>query len=240
METSKIENQFITIDNLGDIHHISKVLRLAEGDVIDVSDLSKFDYKCEITLIDKDKVIGKILEKKLFLCEPKNKITLFQGVPKHGKLDLVIQKNVELGIYEIIPVFMDRTVIAYKDKFNKKIERFNTISIEASKQCKRGIVPKVQEAIDFNEAIKHMEKFNIIIFPYENENVVNIKEVLRDIDLEEKEIAIIIGPEGGFSDQEVDMLKEINACSVSLGKTILRTETASIATVAMAMYELEL
>ncbi|MFV0517728.1 MAG: RsmE family RNA methyltransferase [Aminipila sp.] len=241
---------FITNDNIGekniritdkqDVQHIVKVLRLREGDKIDVSDSVKWEYQTEICCIDKDFVEAIILDKQKFTTEPFTKVTLFQGIPKQGKMELIIQKNVEMGVFEIVPVFTDRTVVADNGKFSKKLERWQKISDEAVKQCKRGIIPNINQDITFKEMTNLLKGFDLVLFPYENEENITIKDVLRGLNKKPENVAVIIGPEGGFSEQEADTLKELGAECVTLGKTTLRTETAGIVSLAMIMYELEL
>ena len=240
VESNLIYESTIVIEEKSDIQHISKVLRLRVGDEIDISDSREWEYRCEITDISKEQVECLILDKQKFAREPETKVTLFQGIPKQGKMDLVVQKAVELGVSEIVPVFMKRTVVSDKGTFWKKVVRFRTICEEAAKQCQRGIVPEIRQEINFVDVLNRLKTFDVLIFPYENEDDLNIKDALRNLNYKPSNVAIIIGPEGGFSDEETDALKEINALCVSLGKTILRTETASIAAIAMTMYELEL
>ena len=167
-------------------------------------------------------------------------MTFFQGVPKQGKMDLIVQKNVELGVKNIVPVFMDRTVVNDKSKFSKKLERYNTIGAEAAKQCQRGTLPIVEDAIEFDQLMDRLKDFDLVLFPYENEDNRNMKNALRELKNKPESVAVIIGPEGGFSDSEADRLKSEDVECVSLGKTILRTETAGIAALSMIMYELEM
>ena len=167
-------------------------------------------------------------------------MTLFQGIPKAGKMEGIIQKSVELGVHAIVPVFMERTVVVDKGNFGKKQDRWQKISDEAVKQCKRGIIPEVGSAVKFSGMLDALPNYDLILFPYENEENRTIKDCLRQITCLPETVAIIIGPEGGFSDKEARMLDEAGAERVSLGKTILRTETAGPAALAMTMYELEL
>lgn len=238
--TDNIGDKTIRITDKQDIQHIVKVLRLREGDKIDISDSVKWEYETEISYIDKDYVEAIILDRQKFTNEPFTKVTLFQGIPKQGKMELIIQKTVELGIYEIIPVFTDRTVVTDNGKFSKKIERWQKVSDEAVKQCKRGIIPNIGEDITFKQMLTLLSGFDLVLFPYENEDNRTIKNALRELDNKPETVAIIIGPEGGFSDKEAEILREMDTQCVTLGKTTLRTETAGMAALAMAMYELEL
>ena len=146
----------------------------------------------------------------------------------------------ELGVHAIVPVFMERTVVVDKGNFGKKQDRWQKISDEAVKQCKRGIIPEVGSAVKFSGMLDVLPNYDLILFPYENEENRTIKDCLRQITCLPETVAIIIGPEGGFSDKEARTLDEAGAERVSLGKTILRTETAGPAALAMTMYELEL
>lgn len=231
----------IVIDSREDIHHLSKVLRLREGDSIDISDSVSSEYRCVITSMDKSAVLLKIIDKQSFTTEPETRITLFQGIPKGSKFETIVQKCVELGVDTIQPVFMDRTVVVDKGNYSKKIERLNKISAEAVKQCKRGMVPQVLNSIKVPEMIESFDDYDLVLFPYENEKGITIKDVLTDEPgAGATNIAVIIGPEGGFSEKEADTIVEAGGLSVSLGKTTLRTETAGMAAIAMILYELEL
>lgn len=235
-----VKESTIRITDADDRKHITKVLRLGAGDIIYVSDSVQFEYKAEITAAEKDYIEARILDKQKFAREPELLITLYQGVPKQGKMEAIIQKNVELGVYSISPVFTDRSVVIDHGNFHKKIERWQKIADEAVKQCKRGIIPQIQRETTFQEMLNDIVKYDLIVFPYENEENRTIKDLLRNLEEKPKKAAVIIGPEGGFSDQEAEALKKIGAQSVTLGKTILRTETAGMAAIAMTMYELEL
>lgn len=239
-DPSNIKDQYIYLDKKEDLHHIAKVLRLKEGDQVDVSDGARWEYRGVIEELSPVLATIKIVDKQAFAREPELKVTLFQGIPKAGKMDTIIQKNVEEGIFEIVPVFMDRTVVVDKGNFQKKIDRWQKISDEAVKQCKRGIIPQIIGPVKFMEALEQMKTFDLVLFPYENETGRTIKDALMELKEKPQRVAIVIGPEGGFSDKEAKALQEIGADTVSLGKTILRTETAGLVALAMTMYQLEL
>ena len=222
------------------IRHLSKVLRLKEGDEVDVSDSMEWEYRAEIISIAEEEVILVILDKQKFAREPELLVTIFQGIPKAGKMETIIQKCVELGVHAIVPVFMERTVVVEKGNFGKKLDRWQKISDEAVKQCKRGTVPQIGQQLRFSEMTEAVKDYDLILFPYENEVDYSIKDCLRGLEVKPKTIAVIIGPEGGFSEKEADALDQAGAVRVTLGKTILRTETAGMAALAMTMYELEL
>ena len=243
VKPSDIDGKYIYMTDKQDLHHMKKVLRMSAGDEMDISDGSAWEYHVVIEELSDKEAVLLILDKQKFAREPELLVTLFQGIPKAGKMEGIIQKCVELGVNSIVPVFMERTVVVDKGNFGKKLDRWQKISDEAVKQCKRGIIPDIQEACRFNQALNLMRDYDLILFPYENEDNRTIKDCLREIaDSGEKPktVAIIIGPEGGFADKEVAALDEAGAERVSLGKTILRTETAGPAALAMTMYELEL
>ncbi|MBR3756413.1 MAG: 16S rRNA (uracil(1498)-N(3))-methyltransferase [Firmicutes bacterium] len=241
-DATNIGDKYIKITDKGDIKHMIKVMRLSEGDSVDVSDSMEWEYKTEIVSIDGDEVLLAIVDKQKFAREPETRVTLFQGVPKAGKMETIIQKCVELGVYAIVPVFMERTVVVEKGNFGKKLDRWQKISDEAVKQCKRGVIPQIENQCSFKEMLPQLADFDLILFPYENETGYSIKDCLRNIPADQKPetVAIVIGPEGGFSDKESELMDEAGAARVTLGKTILRTETAGMAALAMTMYELEL
>lgn len=241
VDSSDVQGNSISIRSKDDIKHITKVLRLKEGDKLEISDSSEWEYQVEIDFIDSEVVETIILDKQKFAREPEVQVTLFQGIPKQSKMETIVQKCVELGVYSIVPVFMERTVVVDKGKFDKKIERWQKVSAEAVKQCRRGIVPEICPAIKSKQLVDQLKDFDLVLFPYENETGRTIKDSLRGLEETPKSVAVIIGPEGGFSDKEADMLRdEVGADCVSLGKTILRTETAGLAALSMIMYELEL
>ncbi|MCB6994563.1 16S rRNA (uracil(1498)-N(3))-methyltransferase [bacterium 210820-DFI.6.37] len=240
VDSGDVGETSIVIRSKEDIRHILRVLRLKEGDRIELSDSCQWEYDAEITKACEDLVEARILDKQKFAREPKVQVTLFQGIPKQSKMDSIVQKCVELGVYRIVPVFMDRTVVVDKGNFNKKLERWQKVSAEAVKQCRRGIIPEISGAIRSAELPKELAGFDLILFPYENETGRTMKDCLRDLKVRPKTIAVLIGPEGGFSDKEAHELKANGADCVTLGKTILRTETAGPAALSMIMYEMEL
>jgi 16S rRNA (uracil1498-N3)-methyltransferase len=240
VDARDIGESTIRITDADDRKHMTKVLRLGIGDEISISDSVKFEYDAEIIAIEKEYIEARIVDMQNFAREPELKVTLFQGVPKQGKMETIIQKNVELGVFSIVPVFTDRTVVVDHGGFYKRIERWQKIADEAVKQCKRGIIPQIRRELSFKEMLKELASYDLILFPYENEDDRTIKNCLRNLSEKPRSVAVIIGPEGGFSNSEAEALIGIGAESVSLGKTILRTETAGMAAIAMTMYELEL
>ena len=218
-----IGDKCLIIDKKDDVNHINKVLRLKVGDDIEVADGMKWEYIAEIISLNKDIVEGKIVDKNACAKEPDIDFTLFQGIPKKGK--------------------MDRSIGKLGEKSDKKRARYNGISESAAKQCKRGIIPEISPEMTFDEMMNHITDFDLIIFPYEGEENLTIKKYLQNENLSDKKIekaAIMIGPEGGFSKNEVRKIEECGIRPVSLGKTILRTETAGMVALSMTMYELEM
>lgn len=236
----------IRIEDKNDLHHMRKVLRLSPGDEVDISDGQTWEYRARIEWIDEAAADLVILDKQSFAAEPATEVTLYQGIPKQGKMETIIQKCVELGVHRIVPVFMDRTVVVDRGKFGRKIERWQKVSAEAVKQCRRGIVPEVADAMRMPQALAEIGepgRYDLVLLPYENEEGTTIKDVLRRAAGQEpalRRIAVLIGPEGGFSDAEAEAVCRAGGHSVTLGKTTLRTETAGMAALAMIMYELEL
>ncbi|MBO5955728.1 MAG: 16S rRNA (uracil(1498)-N(3))-methyltransferase [Clostridia bacterium] len=224
-----------------DSRHIEKVLRMSCGDRLLVFDGSGFEYVAELISIEKNLCKAKILEKTQSLSEPHIEITLFQGLPKSGKMETIIQKSVELGVFEIVPVMMERCVtkIANKAAGEEKAKRWNKISVEAAKQCGRGRIPKGCEPVSFEEAVQMMQKFDMPIIPYEvlgHQGQQGLKELLAS-DKDAKTFGIMIGPEGGFSDVEAELAMSRGVNAVGLGRRILRTETVSGALIPMIMFD---
>lgn len=234
-------------DNYGkiigdDVKHIYKVLRLTEGEKIVLNNCEGLEYLGEISSVSKTEVYVKILEKLEINNESNIEIYLFQGLPKAQKMDLIVQKGTELGIKEVIPLITNRVDVKLKGEF-KKIDRLNRIAQEAAKQSKRTIIPKVQEPISFENALGKLKGMDKVLVPYENAENYGIKNFIkemedRNIKDQIKKIAIIVGPEGGFEESEIEKLKEEGAYIVTLGNRILRTETAGFVATSLVQYEL--
>lgn len=218
-------------------NHIKNVLRMKIDDELIVSCKETGNsFLCTISEIGDNKIVCKIIEERES-TEPKVEVTLFQGIPKSDKMELIIQKTVEVGINKIYPVEMKFCIGKIKD--NKKITRWQTISEAAAKQSKRNIIPTIENPISFKEMAEVLKEYDLALVAYENEEKTNIKEVLQQTP-DAKKIAIIIGPEGGISKEEVESLVSNGTKEVSLGKRILRTETASISMLSMIMYQYDL
>jgi 16S rRNA (uracil1498-N3)-methyltransferase len=179
VDAADVQGNTIYIRSKEDIKHISKVLRMKEGDELEISDSSQWEYDAEIEFIEQDLIELSVINKQEFEREPDVRVTLFQGIPKQAKMETIVQKCVELGIHGIVPVFMDRTVVTDKGNFNKKIDRWQKVSAEAVKQCRRGIIPEVSEPVKSKEMMEMMRQYDMILFPYENETGRTIKDALR-------------------------------------------------------------
>lgn len=225
-----------------DVKHIYKVLRLSEGEKIVLNDCKGTEYLGEISNVSKTEVLVKILEKLEINNESSIEIYLFQGLPKAQKMDLIVQKGTELGVKEFIPVITDRVDVKLKGDF-KKLDRLNRIALEAAKQSKRSIIPTVVEPISFDDALSKCETMDLFLVPYENAENLGIKGVISRLREEEtlneiKKIGIMVGPEGGFEENEIDRLKNEGANIITLGSRILRTETAGFVAASLIQYEL--
>lgn len=220
-----------------DYNHIANVLRMKTGDNFFVSNKDSGEsYLTVVKNILNDEVECEIIEKKE-TRESNVKVTLYQGLPKSDKMELIIQKSIELGVSKIVPVDM-KYCIAKLNNEDKKIARWQTISESAAKQSKRNIIPKIEGKISFKQMLNEFEKYDLVILAYENEDKTNLKQVLSQ-NKACKSIAIIVGPEGGLSEDEVKETVDLGGKCVSLGKRILRTETAPLALLSMIMYEYE-
>ena len=223
-----------------DHNHIKNVLRMKAGDTILISANGKSDL-CEIETIDNDEIIAPIIEEDYQNTELPLQIHLFQGLPKSDKMELIIQKAVELGVYSITPIEMRRCIVKLDDKKKKsKQTRWQSISESAAKQSKRNLIPEINETISYKAALDAAKEFDLLLVPYENEDgILSTKEALAELK-EAKSVGIIIGPEGGFDDAEIEAAKDAGGRIISLGKRILRTETAAITAVGMCMLYTEM
>lgn len=222
-----------------DVKHINKVLRLKKDDEVVINNCSGQEFYGIIYKIDRDQVQINIVGELDSDNESNIDIYLFQGFPKSSKMDLIVQKATELGVKQITPIFTERVVIKNKNGEFKKVERWNKIAEEACKQCRRRIIPKVDQPINFDETIEKLKSMDLVVVPYENEKKLGIKNMMEKIDRHSiKSAAVIVGAEGGFSESEIDALKEVPSNIVTLGPRILRTETAGFVCISLLMYEL--
>ncbi len=221
-----------------DKKHIVGPLRLDEGSEILVSSAG-INYLCQIEKIENDRVYSTILKEEKGSSESDINISLYQGLAKGSKLDLIIQKATEIGVKEFVIVEMDRSISRVKnEKWKKKrLERYNKIAEEAAKQSKRDYIPKLVDIISSEEMVERLKSSGSeILVPYEDEDKMGMKDILAGI--EGSDISIVVGPEGGISKREIDLLKEIGARTLSLGPRILRTETAGLVAATIVLYEL--
>lgn len=223
-----------------DHNHIKNVLRMKVGDTILISANGKSNL-CEIEIIDNDEIVAPIIEEDYQNTELPLQIHLFQGLPKSDKMELIIQKAVELGVYSITPIEMKRCIVKLDDKKKKsKQTRWQAISESAAKQSKRNTIPEINEIISYMAALNAAKELDLLLVPYENEDgILSTKEALAKLK-EAKSVGIIIGPEGGFDDAEIEAAKNSDGRIISLGKRILRTETAAITAVGMCMLYTEM
>ncbi|SDM75559.1 MULTISPECIES: 16S rRNA (uracil(1498)-N(3))-methyltransferase [Lachnospira] len=224
----------------GDVNHIKNVLRLKTGDEVLVSTGDNLDYSCLIDSLSDELVRVTIKEKREKTNELPIEVYLFQGLPKQDKMELIIQKCVELGMTGFYPVSMKRCIVKLdKKKADNKIKRWNEISLSAAKQSKRSIIPKVESPMSFTEALKEAGKLDKLILPYEcADGMAHTKDVVNSIKPGDK-VGIFIGPEGGFDRDELDRAIEAGCEIVTLGKRILRTETAGLMLMSVLMYNFE-
>ena len=240
----QINNQKIKIQGT-DVNHIKNVLREKVGsELIICNEKTGQDYLCEIKEIKEENIICNIKEKLMNNVESNIKVTIMQGLPKADKMELIIQKSVELGVNNIIPIEMKRCVVKLKDKDKiKKIERWQKISEVAAKQSGRNIIPEINQVENLKNICETFENYDIVLLAYENEKENTIKNELKQ--LKEKnqnkdvKIAILIGPEGGIAEEEVEIARKKGAKIITLGKRILRTETVALNVLSIIMYELE-
>ncbi len=231
-----INNKKVKITG-GDAVHISKVLRTEVGEILTLCDGEGTDFTAKVTECQKDCISLDIIKTSPCLAEPNVSVTLFQGLPKQGKMDYIIEKCTELGVLRIVPVKTKRSVVKIDDKKSeaKKLERWQKIANESVKQCGRGTIPVVSDVMSVKEAIAFSKDLDLTIAAYECETEVSIKSVLSG--KSPKSVGIFIGPEGGLDDKEIELFKEANIKTVTLGKRILRTETAGHTVLTAVMYE---
>lgn len=223
-----------------DVNHIKNVLRMKLGEEVQISDGNNGKYLCKICAMSAEDVRLEILEKLETDTELPSKLYLFQGLPKGDKMEWIIQKAVELGVYEVIPVATKRAVVKLDEKKAvKKVERWNGIAESGAKQSGRNSIPTVQRVMTYKEALQYAESLDVLLIPYElAEDMKQTRQVIEAI-IPEQSVGIFIGPEGGFETDEVELALAQGAKAITLGKRILRTETAGLTTLSILMYHLE-
>lgn len=224
-----------------DVNHIKNVLRMKEGEELAISNgVDGKEYRVGIKAFLEDEIVCELRFIKEDAVELPSKIYLFQGLPKGDKMELIIQKAVELGVCEVIPMAMERSVVKLDaKKAAAKVKRWQTISLAAAKQSKRGMIPQVKDVMSFKDAVSYAGDMEVKLLPYELAGgMEKTKELIGKI-VPGEQIAVFIGPEGGFSEKEVGLAKEAGFEPITLGKRILRTETAGMTVLSILMYHLE-
>ncbi len=237
---NQIQAESVTIMGT-DVNHIKNVLRMKQGDEIVICNGQGKDCYCIINKVSEADITAKIISTKDTGTELKSKITLFQGLPKKDKMELIIQKAVELGVHDIVPVITKRAVVKLEDKKKeeKKLERWQAIAEEAAKQSGRGIIPIVKPVQSFKEALTNAKKMGQAVIPYENATgMTRTRELISSMGQLET-IGIFIGPEGGFEESEIKLAMDNNILPITLGRRILRTETAGLAILSMIVLMIE-
>lgn len=240
VEPSQIREEEIRICGR-DVNHIKNVLRMKQGEEILISSGENLEYTCYIQEMQEEEVTAHIMYVQEAGYELPSRIFLFQGLPKGDKMELIIQKAVELGVHQIIPVASRRSVVKLdKKKEEKKIVRWQAIAESAAKQSKRMYVPQVAGVMSFGEAVQYAGKLDVVLMPYElAKGMKETKEIIRGIQ-KGQSVGIFIGPEGGFEEEEVRQAVSLaGARPITLGKRILRTETAGLTVLSILMFELE-
>ncbi len=223
-----------------DVNHIRNVLRMSPGGQISVSSGDGKDYRCELVRLEESCITAKIMWVQEADVELPSRICLFQGLPKGDKMELIIQKAVELGAAEIVPMATRRAVVRLDEKkAASKQKRWNAIAESAAKQSKRMIVPEVKPVMSFRDAVDYAKSFEKKLIPYElARGMDETRRIIRGI-LPGQSVAVFIGPEGGFDEEEIAFAKEAGITPVTLGRRILRTETAGMAVLSVLMFQLE-
>lgn len=239
VDDSQVGKEYVTIVG-SDVNHISNVLRMKPGEKIRVSTNQGQDYFCSIAEVGQDFVQADILDEEAPNTELPSKIYLFQALPKGDRMETIIEKAVELGVYEIIPVAMKFCVVKLDDKkAANKIRRWQAIAESAAKQSKRSLIPQIHPVMTYKEAVAYAKECDVKLVPYENERgMAATREALECLQPGQS-VSVMIGPEGGFAPEEIDMVRQ-DMQVISLGKRILRTDTAGICTMSMLMTALEM
>lgn len=236
---SQVKDGQITIEG-GDVNHIRNVLRMKSGEFMEVSDGSGTRYLCKLKETQPDRVLLEVEDIWADDVELDSHIYLFQGLPKSDKMELIIQKAVELGVFEIIPVATKRVVVKLDEKkADKKAARWNAIAEGAAKQSGRSIIPKVRSVMSFQDALEYAKELDVRLIPYEKaKGMAATEQALEQVE-SGNAVAVFIGPEGGFEESEIEQAVQCGVSPISLGRRILRTETAGFTVLSILMYHLE-
>ena len=240
----QISNGIVTVMG-DDAHHISRSLRMAAGEGITVCDMQKNEYNCVLEEFLPDRVTARVISQSKSDTEPPFKAYLYQALPKGDKLDSIIQKSVECGVFSVTTFNSERCIAKEKGDEDKKLQRRQRIALEAAKQSGRGTIPEIVPTVSFKEAILRASQADIALFCYEGDGTVSLKGFLHEkkeqlVGVEDPTVSIVIGSEGGFSLSEVEAARAAGLTPIGLGKRILRTETASSFVLGCLCYEFEL
>ena len=217
-----------------DAQHALRVLRLERGSVVLLCDGQGYMYDGKVVALEKDRVVLSLYNKRPMESEPNVRVTLYQGLPKQGKMETILQKCTELGVSSIVAVSFSRCVVRLNEKDGAaKRERWQKTVQESCKQSGRGIIPIVEGPLPFDKSLALMAQHDLLIVAYEEETVRGLSQALSEIPLN---VGIVIGPEGGMSYGEVEAMEKIGGIPVGLGKRILRTETAGMAVLSALMF----
>lgn len=236
VEPEAIQQETVTITG-DDVKHITRVLRMEAGDEVIVCDGVGHAYRVELAELGSEQVTGRIIEKLDTTSEARVKITLAQGLPKGDKMDLIVQKGTEVGISRFLPVEMSRCIVQYdQKKEQKRRERWQKIAKEAAEQAHRTMIPSVGIGMTFKQLLNNLDGFDLVIVPYEGEKARGLRDVLQEHGQPEH-ICVVIGPEGGIADGEIEAALAAGAIPVTLGPRIMRTETAGLVAAACICYQ---
>lgn len=241
IQPDNIKENDILITDSQDVNHIKNVLRMKKGEKIALCcEETGREYLCCVAEFEEDGIRVAIEDINGKSRELAVRITLFQGLPKGDKMELIIQKAVELGAAEIVPVATKRSVVKFDTKkAAKKVQRWNQIAKSAAKQSKRTMIPEVKSVLSWKEALEYGKGLDMLLLPYEDaEGICHSREVMASVK-EKQSLGIYIGPEGGFQKEEVEQATEVGAQTITLGHRILRTETAGMAVLSILMFMLE-
>jgi 16S rRNA (uracil1498-N3)-methyltransferase len=223
-----------------DVNYLKNVMRLKVGDEITVVDTKSREFSSKITSLDKDSVTAEFYFEKHPMSEPKIQFTLAQGLPRSQKMDMIVQKATELGVYRIIPLVTERSIVKLdEERADSKVERWGKIAKEAAEQSGRLLIPMIDTPKGIKDILSMKTEFDAFIVLWEMEKETSLKTFLRNKPTSGN-VLMVIGPEGGLSLSEVDSMKKAGFTTVTIGSRILRTETAAIAVLSMISYELDL
>ncbi|MFP4015439.1 MAG: 16S rRNA (uracil(1498)-N(3))-methyltransferase [Halanaerobiales bacterium] len=239
VDKNAIEGEVVRVTG-SDFNHISHSLRMQEGDRFIVNNGDGLDYTVELKEITEQVVIAEIKDRQKNMNETSINVTLAQAIPKKNNMDLIIQKCTEIGVKRIIPINTSRTIVKISGKkLDRKLDRWQKIAEEAAKQSRRGIIPEINRLINLKELKSFFADYNLVLVPWEDEKTLGLRELWNkeSVDTGLENILIIIGPEGGFSAEEVKSLQENGGRSITLGPRILRTETAGLVALTAVLYQ---